>query len=279
MAKEVIQMSKKIIILVVSILVIGVNVFAQGDLIVNGEMGVGTTVNTNSKLIVSGDLGNSIHGLLSTDATSGAKRAFFGKATSTNSSPSSLYLFGLNARSEWKGSADHTGSIRGGNYIFIGEPTATATLNEAMGVYVDVSLQSSNGSTVTDMYGFYMKSVANFDNITNLYGIYLPAISGGSNNYGIVLDGDGAGSDIVFGDDGLGNRPRIFSDNGYLKAQDVRGNITQFSPHDPETGEWIFYSKNTKTGKTVRVNMEKMVKAIEKLTGEKFMVETMETIE
>jgi len=46
-----------------------------------------------------------------------------------------------------------------------------------------------------------------------------------------------------------------------------------FPPHDPETGEWIYYSKNIKTGKIVRVDMEKLVKAVEKITGEKFMIE------
>lgn len=58
---------------------------------------------------------------------------------------------------------------------------------------------------------------------------------------------------------------------------DEAGNTTQLSPHDPVTGEWIFYSKNTKTGRVVRVNMEKLVKEIERLTGKKFLIETYET--
>ena len=57
---------------------------------------------------------------------------------------------------------------------------------------------------------------------------------------------------------------------------DAAGNTTQLSPHDPETGEWIFYSKNVKTGRVVRVDMERMVRKIEELTGESFMVETWE---
>ncbi len=51
---------------------------------------------------------------------------------------------------------------------------------------------------------------------------------------------------------------------------------TLISPHDPDTGEWIFYSKNVQTGRVVRVDMERMVRAIEKLTGETFMVEKWE---
>jgi len=56
-------------------------------------------------------------------------------------------------------------------------------------------------------------------------------------------------------------------------VQDEAGNKTQISPHDPETGEWIFYSENKYTGRKVRIEMEKLVKAVEKLTGETFFVE------
>jgi hypothetical protein len=61
-----------------------------------------------------------------------------------------------------------------------------------------------------------------------------------------------------------------------LFALDEAGNATQLSPHDPVTGEWIFFSKNTRTGRVVRVDMERIVKAIEMVTGERFMIETFE---
>ena len=50
---------------------------------------------------------------------------------------------------------------------------------------------------------------------------------------------------------------------------DAADNDTKISPHN-DNGEWEYFSKNTKTGKTVRVNMEAMVKDIEKLTGKKY---------
>ncbi len=50
---------------------------------------------------------------------------------------------------------------------------------------------------------------------------------------------------------------------------DAADNETKISPHN-DKGEWEYFSKNTKTGKTVRVNMEAMVKDIEKLTGKKY---------
>ncbi len=112
-------------------------------------------------------------------------------------------------------------------------------------------------------------------NITNLAGIWIKKQTAATNNYGIVLAGDGAGSDIVFGPN---QETRIYSQSGELFAKDGAGNVTQLSPHDPETGEWIYYSKNVKTGKVVRVNMEELVRDIEKLTGKTYMVETFEEI-
>jgi hypothetical protein len=58
-----------------------------------------------------------------------------------------------------------------------------------------------------------------------------------------------------------------------MRVVDAAGNDTIISPHDPETGEWVFSSRNAKTGKVTRVNMEKLIKKIEELTGETFMEE------
>ena len=34
-------------------------------------------------------------------------------------------------------------------------------------------------------------------------------------------------------------RPRIYSENGIIYADDTERNHTRISPHDPETGEWV----------------------------------------
>ena len=59
------------------------------------------------------------------------------------------------------------------------------------------------------------------------------------------------------------------SSSAEVYVQDEAGNVTKISPHN-EKGEWEYFSKNTKTGKTVRVNMEEMIRDIEKLTGKKY---------
>jgi|GEM_PF-4059123 len=50
-------------------------------------------------------------------------------------------------------------------------------------------------------------------------------------------------------------------------VMDEAGNQTQISPHDPKTGEWIYYSHNKKTGRILRVDMEKMMFALSRIPG------------
>ena len=55
-------------------------------------------------------------------------------------------------------------------------------------------------------------------------------------------------------------------------VQDEAGNATKISPHN-DAGEWEYYSVNKNTGKTVRINMEKMIRTLEDFTGETFIEE------
>ena len=75
-----------------------------------------------------------------------------------------------------------------------------------------------------------------------------------------------------------GTDPATDSGVGYIYAKgataelfvkDGAGNITQISPHSNE-GDWVYYSENVKTGKRVKVNMEKMIRRLEEITGETF---------
>ena len=52
-------------------------------------------------------------------------------------------------------------------------------------------------------------------------------------------------------------------------VRDEYGNVTKISPHNAQ-GEWEYYSRNTKTGKIVRVNMEEMIRDLEQLTGKTY---------
>jgi len=48
----------------------------------------------------------------------------------------------------------------------------------------------------------------------------------------------------------------------HIYTMDEGGNETKLGPHN-EYGEWEFYSRNVKTGKVMRVNMERMIKKLE----------------
>jgi hypothetical protein len=62
------------------------------------------------------------------------------------------------------------------------------------------------------------------------------------------------------------------SSNAEVFVRDESGNVTQISPHNTE-GDWVYYSENVKTGKRVKVNMEKMIRRLEEITGETFFEE------
>ena len=297
---------KRILIMFLGLLFIATNVFASGDLVVNGQLAVGAATGGLPKaMIVSTNQRGLSVGVTST--TNNQNNMMLGSSYSVtiDGSVSEDNIIGQKATLNMK--SDFSGTVPGGRaaeYTFqIGTPDSVGTTNvaEVIGLKYILNRHYLNTRTynITNSYGFLSQiqqggpynqaiNVTNHYhqflddpgalskiNMTNLYGMYIEKMTLATNNYGLVLDGDGGigdyGAAIILG----------ASQNAYLygKADGVYvyDGIaeTKISPHDPETGEWIYYSKNIKTGKTVRVNMEKLVKAVERLTGETFMVETL----
>lgn len=101
-----------------------------------------------------------------------------------------------------------------------------------------------------------------------------------------TFDGTAAGVLAI----GNGTAPAAGTANqSYLYAKDVTassemhvmdeaGNESLISPHDPKTGEWIFYSKNINTGRILRVEMEELIfdiaKEMSEKTGKKYIYES-----
>ena len=98
----------------------------------------------------------------------------------------------------------------------------------------------------------------------------------------LILNPNGTGNIVADGHVRLtvqSGNPTADTSSGYVFAKtdtntevhvmDGAGNVTKISPHN-EAGDWEYYSVNTKTGKTVRVNMERMIRKLEELTGETF---------
>jgi len=55
----------------------------------------------------------------------------------------------------------------------------------------------------------------------------------------------------------------------HIHTMDEGGNETKLGPHNRD-GEWEFFTRNVKTGKIVRINMERMIRKLEEFTGETF---------
>ena len=163
-----------------------------------------------------------------------------------------------------------------GSYFYTPQ---TITVTNAHGVMGYVETDNNGGAiTITNAYAYKGRINNYHGTITNGYGFYVDT-NGATNKYGFY---DNTASLSRFGAVILANvsDPSGVADSSHIYAKDVStssevwvrdeaGNTTQLSPHN-EQGEWQYYSKNTKTGKTVRVNMEKMIRKLEEFTGESF---------
>lgn len=65
-------------------------------------------------------------------------------------------------------------------------------------------------------------------------------------------------------------RTTEFPEVSEMFVLDGSGNQTQISPHNKDTGEWQYFSKNSLTGKTVRINMEEAIRDLGELTGKDY---------
>jgi hypothetical protein len=65
----------------------------------------------------------------------------------------------------------------------------------------------------------------------------------------------------------LTNGISIYSSGGEAYMMDAAGNATLQTPHDRLTNEWIFYSVNTRTGKILRIDMERILRKLNEQYG------------
>ena len=171
------------------------------------------------------------------------------------------------------------------------------TVTNFMGVKSNCEVDASNlgaGKTglITNAYGYHYSGNNTYGTggggtatITNSYGYYadMNADTGATNWAFYDNRTAGSNSQNRLGAIQLINQasaPTNLADHSWIYAlddsassevyvRDEAGNATKISPHNKE-GEWEYYSKNSVTGKTVRVNMEALVKEVENLSGKKF---------
>jgi hypothetical protein len=121
-----------------------------------------------------------------------------------------------------------------------------------------------NSGTVTNWYAYYAE---NLDQATNNYAFYTANAEHLSRMGAVILANQAADPAGVTDSSHIYAKDDAGSSEVYVR--DEAGNVTKISPHN-DVGEWEYYSVNKNTGKTVRVNMEKMIRKLEQLTGETF---------
>lgn len=264
-------MKKTVLVVMLGVLLVGVNAFAGGDLIVDGRVLIGTTqadpatghqvlsiVGTPFRRPTGGISAISGSAQTTDDTQVGYGGIWFHERsplTPTTITKPTIGLEGITMVEKYATVTGVMAGVKGAahNYNYGG------TVSNMRGVWGRIDTESVNGDTnitnaysifanagfykfggsvnIGSYYGFYgedISTITGATNITNAYGMCLQKQTKAANNYGIVLAGDGAGSDIVFSP---AQNVSIYSSTGELFVKDGAGNVTLISPHDPQTGD------------------------------------------
>jgi hypothetical protein len=74
----------------------------------------------------------------------------------------------------------------------------------------------------------------------------------------------------------LTNGASFYAASGEMRVMDSAGNSTLLSPHDTVTNEWIYWSKNTRTGQVLRIDMERLMRRLDQAFGGGYITESYE---
>ena len=145
---------------------------------------------------------------------------------------------------------------------------ATGDNNIAIGYQAGNNITSGNNNIVI---GHDIDApMAGGSDLLNIGGVLYGDLTGSDQNIGINTVGfDGTAAGVLAIANGVAPAAGT-ADQSYIYAKDVTassemhvmdeaGNETQISPHDPETGNWIYYSKNVETGRVLRIEMEDLI--------------------
>lgn len=183
-----------------------------------------------------------------------------------------------------------------GNYSRV--DTAAAAFNCGdVSAFIAATAQKGAGSTISRVYGCYCYD----QNAGNENYGYVSAVSAGAgkwNFFGVGTAESYLGGSLKIGGtaarattggtnrvdifDGtapvgtLANGCSLYSTAGELRVMDAAGNASLLSPHDKADNAWIYFSKNTVTGKVLKIDMEKMMRALNEKLGGGFIHEWME---
>lgn len=246
----------------------------------DGNVGIGTsspaTESTNAKLAVVGSLNQSA----STLATSNSNAGFTVRAnassgyqlavgaTSVDGSP---YIQGVNynggavpSNLTLQGYGGNVGigttpsyrlHVSGGRSVFVAnsEPYSVGVGYTSSSAYWIGSNSANNALVFSEGGGSERMRIDSSGNV-KIGGTADRATTAGTAHLDIFNGTAPAGT--------LANGISIYSSSGEAYVMDAAGNATLFSPHDRETNEWIFDSTDTRTGKRLKINVERLLRFI-----------------
>lgn len=145
-------------------------------------------------------------------------------------------------------------------------------------VFIGAETDASGGLSVYSSHAsgvirFYTGGAASTDEqmrIDNDGNVGIGTTTSPTGTHGKVLSfGDNAG-DPTMGSNVAGIYAKDMSGTVEMFAIDEADNATQLSPHDPETGEWVFNSINKTTGRKLKIRMEAFMKKLAEKFPEDF---------
>jgi len=197
--------------------------------------------------VVTANDGTDPNGNTTADRISGGRiQQAYMSYTSGNDYTFSLYVKGTSGQTVGLGYYNNSGDITTISYTLDGTWqrfshtfTATATNLNSGGARIVISGNGDKSQTATNFL---------------VWGAQLEQASSASNLYVQTTSSSATG----------------YEQKAAMYVKDESGNETKISPHNAN-GEWEYLSVNKLTGKTVRVNMEEMIKDIEQLTGKTYL--------
>jgi len=187
------------------------------------------------------------------------------------------------------GSSSSTlGNANGAQNVLTAKTTGSGnlTITESAAHSASIETNAGSGTTLTfdTVYGYSSRGFSEGGSGTNDVDKFCHFHArGGGASYELAFVADTTAGQSRLNDIFLQNKssdPSLRSNGSHIYAkddagssevyvQDEAGNVTKISPHN-DAGDWEYYSINKNTGKTVRVNMERMIRKLEEFTGETF---------
>ncbi|MBI4676959.1 MAG: hypothetical protein HY748_05195 [Elusimicrobia bacterium] len=242
----------------------------------DGNVGIGTTAPwPGFRLDISSPGASGIR-ILDSANTSSLRLQWDNAVSTVTAAKNGVYATGINfVTQNTAGSLTDTLALAAGN-VGIGTVSPGGKLHVSGGtIRLDNTQQIEWGGSNSIIYG----SDGNYLRFRTANTDRLSIDNSGNVGIGTTNPGGGSSSNILsIANTGVSptanaGMSHLYSSGGEGYWMDGAGNITLQTPHDSETGEWIFYSKNIKTGKVLRVDMEKLVKFIDEKYGTGFVKE------